>query len=324
MIRPVLLLSSVALIGCAVVPSVPSTGGTTAPERADRVVALVGRVGAMALLAPGPGGLRPLDGAGLPPDAAWLSGGGALLLATTLDGRIMQGVAASGTGSAGAPGAFAWGPASGDLGGNQLERAFASLEPVTEPAAGGRPAARRIAFVEGDPGSGAAGRLIVETLAGTEVRPIGLPRAAESAPAWLPDGRLVIVVRDQTDRPLALLADPASGRVAWAGPGTLRSVAIGGTTLATIGADGIVRVGTVTTWLGGQPGEPVRGIGAAEPVLQAQPSVGGDELALVVADPAGDAASIRILAGTGGWHEIARFELPRGANRAVVGWLVGP
>ena len=163
----------------------------------------------------------------------------------------------------------------------------------------------------------------METLAGTEVRPIGLPRAAESAPAWLPDGRLVIVVRDQTDRPLALLADPASGRVAWAGPGTLRSVAIGGTTLATIGADGIVRVGPVTTWLGGQPGEPVRGIGAAEPVLQAQPSVGGDELALVVADPAGDAASIRILAGTGGWHEIARFELPRGANRAVVGWLVG-
>ncbi|HZL32612.1 MAG TPA: hypothetical protein VFC81_01390, partial [Verrucomicrobiae bacterium] len=223
MIRPVLLLASVALIGCTVVPSVPSTGGTTAPERADRVVALVGRVGAMALLAPGPGGLRPLDGAGLPPDAAWLSGGGALLLATTLDGRIMQGVAASGPGSAGAPGGFAWDPASGDLGGNHLERAFASLEPVTEPAAPepGSPSTNAMRR--------AAGRLIVETLAGTEIRPIGLPRAAESAPAWLPDGRLVIVVRDQTDRPMALLADPASGRVAWAGPGTLRSVAIGGT-----------------------------------------------------------------------------------------------
>jgi hypothetical protein len=49
-----------------------------------------------------------------------------------------------------------------------------------------------------------------------------------------------------------------------------------------------------------------------------------DELALVVADQAGDAASIRILTEAGGWHEIARFELPRRANRAVVGWIGAP
>jgi hypothetical protein len=322
-IRPVLLLANIVLIGCTVVPTLPPTGATTAPERADRVVALVGSVGAMSLVTPGPGAsLRPLDDAGLPTDAAWLSSSGGMLLATTLVGRTVLGATAPGTGGAGSPGGIAWSPAPGDLGGNHQERAFGSLEPV--PAAGGRPAARRVAFVEGDPGSGAPGLLIVETLTGTEVRPIELPRAAESAPAWLPDGRIVVVVRDQADWPVALIADPASGRVAAAGPATLRSVAIGGTTVATIGADGMVRIGTVTTWLGGQPGDPVLGIGADEPVLQAQPSVAGDELVLVVADPAGDAASIRILAGSGGWHEIARFELPPGANRAVVGWLAGP
>ena len=325
MIRPILLLASLALVGCTVVPTVPSAGGTTAPERADRVVALVGHVGAMSLVTADPGGsLRPLDEAGLPPDAAWLSSSGGLLLATTLAGRIVLGATGPGIGSAGSRGGIAWSPALGDLGGNHPERAFGSLEPAAVPAAGGRPTTRRVAFVEGDPGSGAAARLIVETLAGTEVRPIDLPRAAESAPAWLPDGRIVIVVRDQADRPMALLADPASGRLASTGPGMLRSVAIGGAAVATIGADGIVRIGPITTWLGGQPGEPVTGIGVDEPILQAQPSAEGDELALVVADPAGDAASIRILAGTGGWHETARFGLPPGANRAVVGWLVAP
>jgi hypothetical protein len=41
----------------------------------------------------------------------------------------------------------------------------------------------------------------------------------------------------------------------------------------------------------------------------------------IVADVDGDAGSIRILAAAGGWHEIARFGLPSGANRAVVSWL---
>jgi hypothetical protein len=52
----------------------------------------------------------------------------------------------------------------------------------------------------------------------------------------------------------------------------------------------------------------------------AQPSPDGVELAVVLADANGDAASIRILAIDGAWHEIARLELPRGANRAVVSW----
>ena len=56
----------------------------------------------------------------------------------------------------------------------------------------------------------------------------------------------------------------------------------------------------------------------------AQPSPDGRELAVVLADANGDASSIRILAIDDAWHEIARFELPRGANRAVVNWLAVP
>jgi len=74
----------------------------------------------------------------------------------------------------------------------------------------------------------------------------------------------------------------------------------------------------------GAPGEPVPGLGPDQSVVQVQPSLAGDELVVVLANEAGDAASIRILAGSGGWHEIARFGLPSGANRAVVSWLVAP
>ena len=219
MIRPILLLGAfVALLGCTVVPIGPSTSATTEPERAEQVVVLVGTVGAMTLVAPGQGGrLRRLDGVGLPPDAASLSGSGATLLVTTLAGRIVLGMAAPGTDRAGFLSGLAWSPALGDLGASRPLRAFGSLEPA--PAAGGAAGtdARRVAFVEGDPGSGAAGRLVVETLAGVEVQQFDLRRAAEGAPAWLPDGRVVVVVRDQADRPVAQLVDPASGRLASVG-----------------------------------------------------------------------------------------------------------
>jgi hypothetical protein len=325
-IRPVLFLAaSIALVACTVVPYGSATGATTEPQRAEQVVVLVGTVGAMTLMAPGQrGSLRPLGGVGLPPDAAWLSGGGSTLLVTTLAGRTVLGMAIPGASGAGSLGGLAWSPAPGDLGASHRLRAFGSLEP--EPAAGSATGidARPVAFVEGDPGSGAAGRLVVGTLAGVEARQFDLRRAAESAPAWLPDGRIVVVVRDQADRPVAQLVDPGNGRLASVGPAALRSVAIGGATVATIGDDDALRSSTVVMWLRGEPGEPIALSGADEPVIQAQPSIAGDELALVVADQAGDAASIRILAEAGGWHEIARFELPPGANRAVVGWIVAP
>ena len=76
-----------------------------------------------------------------------------------------------------------------------------------------------------------------------------------------------------------------------------------------------------TAWLAGEtlPALPVVDP-AGRPTLMAQPSPDGRELAIVLADADGDAGSIRILAIGGAWHEIARFELPRGANRAVVSW----
>ena len=100
----------------------------------------------------------------------------------------------------------------------------------------------------------------------------------------------------------------------------VRSIAIAGGIVATIGVDGAARAGPVTSWPAGGPLPVVAG-GDGKVVLQAQPSPSGRELAIVVADLDGDAASIRILAAAEGWHEIARFGLPSGANRAVVSWL---
>lgn len=151
-----------------------------------------------------------------------------------------------------------------------------------------------------------------------------MPQAAEAAPAWLPDGRIVLVARDDRDQPQATIVDPATGARTLAGTTRLRSVALGAGLVATIGVDGIVRAGPVIAWLDRQP-LPAVGLGgpneADEAALQAQPSPSGAELAIVAADEDGDATSVRILAAAGGWHEIARFGLPSGANRAVVSWL---
>jgi hypothetical protein len=312
------------LIGCAIAPPIRPSGAVEIQGSTVGVIALVGTVGAMSLVdGDASGSLQPMGDAGLPPDAAWLSSDGRTLLVTTLAGGTMVGAASGpGAGSAGSSGRIAWSPASGDLAGTHPLRAFGSLWPAPAPGLAPGTDPVQIAFDEGDPGSGGAGRIVIETVTGTEVQRFDLPRAAESPAAWLPDGRIVVIVRDRTDSSVALVLDPRTGRVTPARSGPLRSIAVAGQLVATIDADGLVRVGPVSAWLGGQPGSAIPVASGVEPVLQAQPSVTGDELALVVADPHGDASSIRILAAVGGWHEIARFGLPRGANRAVVSWLV--
>lgn len=327
MIRAVVRLflgASLALTGCTSVPPVPigtigsSPVATAVPRRADQLVALVGTVGAMTLMAAAPDGtLRPLGGTGLPADAAWLSSDGSTLLVSTLAGGIVLDTARSGQ-------VPAWGPGLGDLAGSHPLRAFGSLQPVSGRGGAARRETPHVALVEGDPGSGGPGRLIVESLVGTLILRRDLTAAAEGAPAWLPDGRIVVVVRNQADVAGALILDPSNGQLSPARAGPLRSVAIGGQTVASVTGDGAVSVGSLQGWLRGEPADPIPGTGPDLSVLQAQPSVAGDQLALVIADSAGDAASIRILTGAGGWHEIARFELPRGANRAVVSWLVAP
>jgi hypothetical protein len=217
------------------------------------------------------------------------------------------------------PGLSAWVPAPGDLGGGHRSRAFGSLEPVAPaPASAGR--LPRVAVVEGDPGLGGPGRLVIETAAGVVVGQVSLASVPESAPGWLPDGRVAVVVRDGRDQPTVRLADPTSGRISLTSGAAVRSIAIAGGIIATIGVDGAARAGPVTSWPAGGPLPVVAG-GDGEVVLQAQPSPSGRELAVVVADVDGDAGSIRILAAAAGWHEIARFGLPSGANRAVVSWL---
>jgi hypothetical protein len=311
-VLPAILGVLAAVVGCLsgpprTPPSIPAWAGD------ERIVALTGSVGAMSLVAPGRdsgGGLVPVESTGLPLDAAWLSGSGSELLVTTLRGEVLlnQG-----------PGLNAWVPAPGDLGGGHRSRAFGSLEPA-EPAPASAGRIPRVAVVEGDPGLGGPGRLVIETAAGVVLSKVNLPSVPESAPGWLPDGRVAVVVRDGRDQPSVRLLDPTSGRMNPTSGPAVRSIAIAGGIVASIGTDGAARAGPVASWPAGGPLPIVAG-GDGEVVLQAQPSPSGMELAIVVADVDGDAGSIRILAAAGGWHEIARFGLPSGANRAVVSWL---
>ena len=321
-VRWLLLWVSLSLAGCAalpVSPNLPASGSavapgspadsTSQPRRADQAIALVGTVGSMHLMSLAPdGSLRPLAASRLPGEAAWLSVDGSSLVVTTLSGGTYLGT----SGTSGTSGGLDWRPAPGDLAGPHLQRAFGSLQ------------AGLVALAEGDPSSGAPGQLVVASLAGAVIARHVLPRAAESAPAWLPDGRIVVVVRDTSDAPTTLIFNPADGRLVAGPAGTGLSVGIGGRTVASLAQDGTVRVASVEDWLQGGPGELLPGPGPGQTVLQVQPSLAGDEVVLVIADAAGDAASIQVLAALGGWHEIARFKLPAGANRAIAGWLVAP
>jgi hypothetical protein len=313
-------LATIALVGaCSPGPipaSAPQSLASTA-SASESILALVGSVGAMSLVAPALGSgsdLVPIPAHGLPPDGAWLSDDGAMSLLTTLDGGAWL---RSGSGPGG------WAKAPGDLGGDHPGRAFGSLEPLS-PSETGSVAARRVAFVEGDPGSGNPGSLVVELLSGADLRRYALPRAVEAAPAWLPDGWIALIVRNARDQAQVTLLDAATGASSPAGGPPLRSVAVGGALVATVDPDGTVRAGSLEAWPGHQPLRPIALGTAHEVALQAQPSPSGAELSIVVADQNGDAASIRILAAAGGWHEIARFGLPSGANRAVVSWLAVP
>ena len=320
------LASSAITITSPASTGLPPIGAS--PSLAPELVALAGTVGAMHLVQAGLDGRLDPAARGTPADAAWLSSDGSALVVTTLDGRLILGRAApSGE-------RIAWMPAPGDPGAAHPTRAFGTLEPAAASTAGegdadGDPQDRRVAVVEGDPGSGGPGRLVVLRLADGASRARALPMSPESAAAWLPDGRVVVIVRDRTDRPATLLVDPTTGAARPGPSGRLRTVAIAGGLVAGLADDGTLRVGTVAAWLAGTLAAPSLELAPDEAIVQAQPSPAGDELALVIADPAGDAASIRLLAtamanaaSTGAWHEIARFSLPNGANRAVASWLV--
>jgi hypothetical protein len=307
-----LALAGAVLAACAALPvptfgPVPgqSTPQTEAPALAEELLVLVGRVGSMRLAMADPAiaghGLAFVDTRGLPPNAAWLSAAGTSRVVTTLAGELLV-----------SSGADTWEPAPRDLGEALAARAFGTLDP----------AAGQVAVTVGGSGSGQPGRLVVTSPAGEPVASIRLEQAAESAPAWLPDGRIAVVVRDARDRPLAMVADPAKGTLTAGPAGPLRSVATGGGVVALVDERGQVRTEAVTDWLAGQPGEYIAAVSEGD-VLQSQPSSDGTELAEVIANLAGDAQQIAVL-GLPGGHEIARFVLPDGANRAVVSWLAAP
>ncbi len=180
---PVLVaLGTTILSACAALPVVSggvspgrSAARTASPVPAEALVVLAGQVGAMRLGTADPRaadrGVGFVDAPGLPPTAAWLSTGGTTLAATTLAGMTL--VSTHG---------LSWQPAPGELGRAHPWRAFGSIDPGAD----------KIASIEGEPGSGQPGRLVVASLDGGPIATIAIAQAAESAPAWLPDGRVVV------------------------------------------------------------------------------------------------------------------------------------
>lgn len=126
-----------------------------------------------------------------------------------------------------------------------------------------------------------------------------------------------------------MIGDPTTGWLT-SGPGRpIRSVAIGGGTVAAIDETGVVRTEPVADWLAGrseivvQAMRPTASQVPGRETSQAQPSPDGDELAEVITNEDGDAEAIEVVALSDG-HEIARLAFPDGTNRAVVSWLAAP
>lgn len=172
--RPVLaalatvILATTILAGCAALPVASpgrspgqSAGRTASPAPAEELVVLAGQVGAMRLGTADPRaadrGVSFVEAPGLPPTTAWLSSGGTTLAATTLAGATL--VSTHG---------LSWQPAPGDLGRALPFRAFGSIDPGAD----------EIASVEGEPGSGRPGRLVVASLDNRLIATIALAQAA--------------------------------------------------------------------------------------------------------------------------------------------------
>ena len=242
--RLVSIIGAVALVAtclaaCAAVPTgEPSPTARPSPDASPVASAPApattrawwpwsGRSGAMALVAAGRrrGASRPVGGVGsYRPMRPGCRATARRFVVTTLDGRILVG------------GLTDLAPAPGDLG--RAASVAGVRDPRSGSAAAGTAAAARLRRRR--PGFGrprAAHRGERSTAARLARSP--LPRPAESAPAWLPDGRIAVVGRDRADRPETLLVDPRPGGSRRWMPPPLRSIGTAAGVVATIDVDGI-------------------------------------------------------------------------------------
>ena len=331
-------------------PGTPMPGATADP--ASDLVVLSGRIGAMALGRIGPDGRTVTMS---PPDAnaSWVSTGpSGELLVTTLDGRAFLGTDAASDGSIAwrplpvtRPGteAAATGLAFGTLSSDGTAAAFiaGSGQPVAEGSGGGPGRG------PGGGSGGPAGPSIVRVslpAGGAAWLPLG-GEPSGSPPTWL-GGELLVLRRTAGDRIVAARADE-TGLVPWTGrvgsgsaaPLPDRTVALSGSADGTVlavlhgGLDTVTVVhptaldGAVSP--SGQPSadsesatlhlEPLADGSRVAGAIALSPT--GDRLAVVRVDAFGNAVTVEIRAADEGWARVGGWDLPIGADRAVVAWL---
>ena len=310
---------ALALAGCGPTdrpsPTSAESSDAMSPDRGAGtvgLVALVGRVGDMRLEHLGDG----VDGTpAVPdPDTRWVSGDRSrgLVLTVGLAGRLLS------TGPFAAEAPTEWRRTEIRTMGGALPRhppAFATLSPD----------GRRIAAVAADmDGGGSDTQLVVIDRDTGEAVIYDLHASIDGRPpAWLAEDIVAIVVRDATDRTaitrLRLPGGEASTLAVQSGPFTASGD--GSIVALQTRGDQQIVVGSRVDLEAGRPLEVVRtdldgNPLAAQLLLDAR----GDRLAVAWLDDAGDTRSIAVyVRGPDGWTPLRRWDLPPGANRAVLG-----
>ena len=266
-------------------------------------------------------------------DVAWLSSDASgRLLATTADGRLFAGAPASAAAAQG-PWREVVPRHSGTAPAAQLS--FGTLSPD----------GRRIASLAADFAVGTTFDLVVadvETGAAISLPVASRPDGA--APAWLPDGRLLLIARDPAhdttgillvdlgrSAPVARVDQDAYG-IALSADGGVAAVA-GPDGRVTAGASRLLLAALIEE-LGDDPGtEDGVAAGDVPPALIGPPA--GASVGSLALDPSGTLLAVAWLVGASGRAEIRRYRLgpgdvsiegppldvPGGARIAVVAWL---
>ena len=322
------------LVGCA--GPGPTTPPSPAPPPADSPAPAIARPSSrLAILAGSPRNadllvvddrdqVRPIP---LPVAAtAWISADPAgSLLATTADGRLFL------AGPVADPGETRW---------HEVIPAWADAAPADPLSfATLSPDGRRLAALAADFAAGTAFDLVLVDVASGAATVIGIAaRPDGAAPAWLRDGRLVIVARDPArDLTGLVLIDPEDPGLALRFEREAYGIALSadGQVAAVDRADGQVAAGATRLLLdngavagGGDPSRPDDPPGL---LVAAPPGATPGSFAL---DPSGTRLAVVWLDGAGGPAVIGRYRLgpdgpvvavslaaPGAAATAVVAWL---
>jgi hypothetical protein len=249
-------------------------------------------------------------------DADWISaGGGGLLVATTVDGRLFMSDPVDPSGPAAELAALDWRRVDETEDGPVFDgpASFATWDP----------AGRSYALLAGDLVDGADMRLVVVDTASPAPVEVALGQPLLPAPPiWL-DADRVALVGGSADAPETLIVEVGSGEIG-GGPAGERRIAMSGDgrIVATSGGPGApIIVRSSRAWLA-EDGTSIGTIdppdGVTEAIAMALDAK-GDRLAVVWLDADG-APRYDVHDGTDGWRRVSASTIP-GASSAVLAWL---